>query len=72
MDKKNQIKLLAEMAESLNQAEGGAGQLIHQLGHPGFIMIRECVALVKEGVVKIASDVLKPVQHAAGSGSIII
>lgn len=60
MDKKKQIKLLAEMAESLNQAEGGAGQLIHQLGHPGFIMIRECVVLVKEGVTKIASEILVP------------
>ncbi len=71
MDKKSQIKLLAEMAESLNQAEGGAGQLIHQLGHPGFIMIRECVALVKEGVQKIASEVLKPRNRAVGSGKII-
>lgn len=50
-----QPRLLSELVDSLAQASGGASQLIHSLGDPRWIMIREAVDLLKEGVMSIAS-----------------
>ncbi len=52
---KSVVKLFNELAESLTQAEGATSQLIHQSGHPvQFIQIRDTLALMKEGCLKVA------------------
>lgn len=43
------------MIESLGQAEGCCSQMVHRTGHPAqFMVMREALALTKEGAVKIA------------------
>ena len=49
------LKLCNELVESLKQAEGAASQLVHRTGHPmQFVVIRDTLALVTEGVMKVA------------------
>lgn len=52
---KSVLQTFNEIVESLDQAEGCCSQLIHLSGHPAqFMMIREALALTKEGCIKIA------------------
>lgn len=47
--------LFNEMIESLGQAEGCCSQMVHRTGHPAqFMVMREALALTKEGATKIA------------------
>ena len=51
------FRLLAEITESLTQASGSAGQLIHLYGNPvGFMMIRDALDLAKEGCMMLAKQ----------------
>ncbi len=52
---KDEPRLLRELVESLQQASGGAGQLIHALTDPRWIVIRETIDKMKEGVISLAS-----------------
>ncbi len=55
MTEKSILKLFNELIDSLNQAEGATSQLVHSAGNPmAFIGIREVLALMKEGCLKIA------------------
>lgn len=52
---KTVYQLFNELIESLGDAEGCCSQLIHTTGYPmQFIMIREALALAKEGCMKVA------------------
>lgn len=52
---KSPLKICNELVESLKQAEGAASQLVHKTGHPmQFVVIRDSLALMTEGVMKIA------------------
>lgn len=58
MDKVNvssQPLLLNQLIEALNQAAGGASQLIHGMQDPRWMVIRDSVELTKEGVLEIAT-----------------
>lgn len=48
-----QPKLLNDLVESLRQAAGGASQLVHMMGDPRWMMIREAIELTQEGVLGI-------------------
>lgn len=55
MTEKSVLKLFNELIESLSDAEGCCSQLIHLAGHPTqFMMVREALALTKEGCIKVA------------------
>lgn len=47
-------ELMQELIDALGKAEGAASQLVHSRGHPGFIMIRDCISLAKEGFTRQA------------------
>ncbi len=52
---KTPYQLFNELIESLGDAEGCCSQLIHLAGYPTqFMMIREALALTKEGCMKVA------------------
>jgi hypothetical protein len=56
-DQKSPFRYLGEIVESLNTANGAATQLIHQCGNPiEFIIIRETIQLMREGVMKLAKE----------------
>lgn len=60
---KTVYKLFNELIESLGDAEGCCSQLIHLTGYPmQFMMVREALALTKEGCMKIApqNDLVAP------------
>lgn len=44
------VKLLSELIEAVKHASGSAGHLIHHLQHPGFIVLRDTLDLVVEGL----------------------
>jgi len=50
---RNQIQLLKDLAESLNQAIGGATQLAHAHRDPRFLMIRQSLELMQEGIMEV-------------------
>ena len=52
---KTQQEVLKELVESLGQAAGACSQLIHQQQNPNFIVIRQAVELMKEGVLGLAT-----------------
>lgn len=51
----DQPRILNELVESLGQAAGAAGQLIHTMSDPRWMVIRESLDLAKEGVLKVAT-----------------
>lgn len=62
---KSNMELLKELIEAVSQASGAASGLIHYSGDaPGFIVIRDCLELMKEGVLSVASSssMLAPVR----------
>lgn len=50
---RNQIQMLKELSESLNQAIGGATQLAHAQRDPRFLMIRQALELMQEGIMEV-------------------
>ena len=49
---RDQIRMLKELSESLNQAIGGATQLAHAIRNPRFIMVRQALELMQEGIME--------------------
>lgn len=56
---KTQQETLKELVEALGQAAGACSQLIHQQQNPKFILIRDAVELMKEGVLGLATFEVK-------------
>lgn len=61
---KPQPVILRELLESLNQAIGGASQIIHHLQEPRFMHIRDALEKTRDYCAKIAPENLrfKPVE----------
>lgn len=55
----DQPKALNDLMASLNQAEGAASQILHMHQDPRWFMIRDALALAKEGVGKVATVATK-------------
>lgn len=55
IDVSSQPVLLNQLVEALNQAAGGASQLIHTMSDPRWMIIRDSIELTKEGVLEIAT-----------------
>lgn len=57
ISKRKPMQLLRELSEALTQASGGATGLVQQSGNaPGFMIIRESIDLMREGVLGVASS----------------
>lgn len=50
---RSQIQMLKELSESLNQSIGGATQLAHAQRDPRFLMIRQALELMQEGIMEV-------------------
>lgn len=56
---KTQQETLKELVESLGQASGACSQLIHQQQNPSFMILRQAIDLMKEGVLGLATFEVK-------------
>lgn len=57
----NQPILLKDISESLSQAIGGASQLTHAMQDPRWLVIRQSLELMQEGVMTLATFEAKKV-----------
>ncbi len=55
LEEKPIATLLKELADSLNEASGGAEQLIIHLDNPDFIVMENMMALLKEKIMSMAT-----------------
>lgn len=63
---RDQVRLLKELSESLNQAIGGSTQLAHSMRAPQFLMIRQALELMREGIMEVTTFQTKKVTPKAG------
>lgn len=55
MKLETEFSLFNDIIDGLKQAEGATSQLVHVTGNPvGFIIIRDALALAREGCMKVA------------------
>lgn len=55
IDVSSQPVLLNDLVEALNQANGGASQLLHAMQDPRWMIIRDSIELVKHGALQVAT-----------------
>lgn len=55
IDISEQPVLLNQLVEALNQAAGGASQLIHAMQDPRWLMVRDMIELTKHGALDQAT-----------------